>query len=210
MKKLIPGGIITTAILISTLMYSSAAHAQKPAESKQPPPTDELIIKKRAAEPAGGLITGLSGGYFSPLGTEGEMLESSWSIKAFVYNNAIGGKALGIGFEAGYADLKDKENSGGIKYIPTIGYVTLTWNIFGIIEMQPKAGAGLTTMLAEIDNGIRVKKDYSIDFTLSLGFGVLKTFYKHYFAGMDYEYYYIFERDPSKAQGVNFFAGYKF
>ncbi len=186
---------------------------QKPGEKAtqpQAPVVEELVFKKKIAEPSGGLITGLSGGYLSALGDMGTILKPSWYVKAFVYNNAVGGKALGVGFEAGYSKLKDVDNSGSITYIPTILYVTLTWDIFGIIEMQPKFGAGLTTMLAKIDNGITIKNNSSLDFTLSGGFAILKTFLKHYFVGADYQYYYFFERKSSKAHAINFFAGYKF
>jgi len=185
---------------------------QKAAEKTAPqaPAVEELVFKKKVAEPSSGLIAGIGGGYFSALGNMGSILTPGWAAKMFVYNNAIEGKALGIGFEGSYADLKDVDNSGGVKYFPAIGYVTLTWNIFGVIDLQPKFGAGLTTMLAKIDNGITIKSESSFDFTLSFGFAALKTFLTHYVAGIDYEYFYFFERNPSKAHAVNFFAGYKF
>jgi hypothetical protein len=213
-------GIIILLSFFTLAAFSSTAFAQaqiqKPVQkapektTPQPPASDEIVFKKKIAEPSGGLITGISGGYFSALGSMGSILKPGWYAKAFVYNNAIEGKALGVGFEAGYAKLKDVDNRGSVTFMPAMVYATLTWNIFGVIDMQPKFGAGITAMIAKIDNGITIKNKSTYDFTLSGGFAVLKTFLKNYFAGVDYQYYYFFERNPSKAHAVNFFAGYKF
>ncbi len=174
----------------------------------------ETIEKGPRIGPGGGssgwTVTGAGGGYFMPLGEIGAMLDSNYCGKICAYNNNIAEKAIGIGIELTYADLKDKENNGGIRYLPLIGYVTLTYSIFGMLEVQIKTGAGVTAMWAEIDNGIETDKKSTTDFTWSLGTAILKTLYDHYLVGMDFQYYYIFEKNAQTAQSVNFITGYRF
>ncbi len=205
--------IITFFIFILLTLITTQTNAQNQADVilfSPPEKKHTSVFGKVDSGPSGWTVTGIGGGYFIPLGDIGAMLDSNYCGKISAYNNNIAEKAIGIGVELTYADLKDKENNGGIRYLPLIGYVTLTYSIFGMLEFQIKTGAGVTAMWAEIDNGIETDKKSTTDFTFSIGTAFLKTLYDHYLVGMDFQYYYIFEKNAQTAQSVNFITGYRF
>ena len=197
-KFFIKSVFLVFLFLIMTIPCPRGAESQEKKNTEPP-------VKK-----SGKVITGMGGGYFTALGDIGDILKPNYSIKLFAYNNNISGTPLGVGIDAGYADLHDTDNSGGIKYIPVIGYVTLTIPIKNILDIQFKTGLGITTLLAKIDNGISTSRKTSTDFSCSAGGGIMRTIYRHYVIGIDGQFYYLFEKKSSTAAATYFYAGYKF
>lgn len=188
-------------IAVLTLFFAAAVYPEEAGKDVKP-------ANNAAAK--GIIILGLSPGYYMPLGDMGSILESGFSIKLCAQYNKIGGSPLGIAFESGYTGLKDKDNRGGITFIPVIGYATLTvpyWNFF---DIHFRAGAGLTGMIAEVDNGVSIEDQSSADFTLSAGGGIMKTIMEHYVVGVETTYYLFFEKESSHGIGINGFLGYRF
>ena len=193
---------------LGTNAFSSHINTRQPAE------TAENSGRTGTAEPAekksGPLyLAGIAGGYFFSGGKYSEYLVPDWSGTLFFQYSPRSARG-GVGFEGTYSYLKDKDNDGGIRYMAALPYVLLTWSVYDVVDVQAKAGIGVTVPIASIDNDTTIEREISVAFTLGGGPAIIKTFAGRYSVGIDACYYYIFERKPVYAYRAGLFAGYRF
>ncbi len=155
------------------------------------------------------IMIGAGGGFFSALGSMNDSLQPGFFTgKVFIQYYRLPVQRFGAGMEISTAYLKDREIDGGMLYFHYIPYFCLNFEPFDIIELQGRAGGGMTWLRSDIKAGTEELINNSHDFTFYTGFAVMKTFSKHYMVGLEAAVYYYFERSPSASYGINFIFAY--
>jgi hypothetical protein len=152
-----------------------------------------------------GLVTGVSAGWFMPIGNASSILNPTWTIKAFVQSNSIGNGRMGYGFDASYSDCKDKDIKGGITYYMAIPYFAINIPLL-VVDVQVKLGAGFAILHTLVID----KASTSADLTGMMGLTVFKTFRGKYIIGVEVDGYYIMEQSSTQAFTSYFVMGYRF
>jgi hypothetical protein len=153
---------------------------------------------------AGNLIT-IAGGYYMPKGNMASYLDPIWSVKLTYQDNRRNGTPIGLGADLIYAYPPDKEVDGGLMIITAAPHVSLTIPFFSFMDLQFKAGPGLTVLTAVLDAG----KKASADMTLHCGGNISRVFAGSFYMGMGSDAYYIFERKNLITMNSWFAMGYR-
>ena len=152
----------------------------------------------------GNMVT-IGGGYLMPRGEMASYLKPAWSVKLTFQDNRKGGTPIGIGADLIYSYPHDKEVNGGLMIITAAPHISLTIPFFKVIDLQFKAGPGITVLTSILDSG----KNVSGDMTLHAGGNVSRIFAGSFYIGLGADYYYIFERKNLKTVNSWFSMGYR-
>lgn len=157
--------------------------------------------------PENRIILTAGGGYFMALGAMGDVLDPSWAVKLSVRIDNLKGTLFGLGADIWYTRLPDAEYSdGSVTYSTTLPYVSATFPIPDIINIQFKAGAGLSTLVSKVHG----ESDSSVSLTLGFSGGFFQVFAEHYAVGAEFQYNYYFQMHTSDSAAAFLYAGYSF
>jgi len=153
------------------------------------------------------LLLAVYGGYLLPLGDSGDMMKGSWAVKMFVRKNNISSTLFGIGLDAVYSSPEDKKYDGSfITYGILMPNVTGTFHIVKDVYAGFKVGAGFTTLVSKLAGSYEA----SLSFTMNGGITSYGIIDEHAFAGVEVDYYYLFQIHSTTAVTCGLYAGYRF
>jgi hypothetical protein len=199
--------------LVYALNPLYAAQDKKAGDSKNPKQTPPSAAVTKPADTTavpgfvtntGNLVT-IGGGYYMPLGEMAGYLKPAWSVKLTYQDNQRGGTPIGLGADLVYSYPHDKEVRGGMMFITAAPHVSLIIPLFGAMDLQFKAGPGLTVLSSILDSG----KKASADMTLHCGANISRVFAGAFYAGLGSDFYYIFERKNLRTLNTWFSMGYR-
>jgi hypothetical protein len=156
--------------------------------------------------PTSGVSFTLGGGYFMPQSSMASILKPSWTMRFSARNNNVADTLFGIGCDLSYATLKDKEVSGGrMTYLTVLPHVTAAFSFFDWFDIVGKAGPGITALISKV-NGT---SGGSAALTLGFGGGIAGGFGGRFIMGIEADYYYYMQRNPSNTIGAYLYMGYR-
>ena len=172
-------------------------------------PTPDVKATESVAsdyQSASGALFTLGGGYYGAYGSGlGSILKPSWSVMLSANNNNLGNTLFGLGIDAVYARLGDKDVSGGIVYTTALPHITATFSVSNWFDVMLKGGPGISVLTSVLHGSASP----SVSFTLGGGGGIVRVFGGHFVMGLEADYYYFFQRESSSSLAGFFYMGYR-
>ncbi|MCX8122681.1 MAG: hypothetical protein N3F66_00780 [Spirochaetes bacterium] len=199
--------VITVYILFmfSLKLYAQQKQADIKKQKFEPTKPAIEIQKTNDTKQYSNIIFAMSGGYFSPLGTESVMLNGSWMIKSFIQQNNIENTLFGIGGDLLYTKLQDKKYDGYIMYVTFIPNATAVFPLYKNLMVILKAGPGFTVLHSHLND----LNESSLSMTLAAGAGLFIIISQQFIWGIENMYHYYFQIHASSSLSYYSYIGYR-
>lgn len=206
--------LITSALLALSVAALQAAEPAKGKTLASPLPvpangssTSGVQEKIPSSEnSSSGVSFTLGGGYVMPLSNISDVFKPSWGVRLTARNNNVSDTLFGIGFDLSYSALKDKDVSGGrMIFASAVPHVTASFSLFDLFDINAKGGPGISALISKV-NGT---SGGSAAFTLCFGGGISRVFGRNFIIGLEGDYYYYMQRNPSSTAGCYLYMGYR-
>jgi hypothetical protein len=222
MKRVLSVHLLAAFFSFAMLCAASAQSAPAKQQTKPPvkpappvtttaqlptPPEDASETKSAMSYyPTSGVSFTVGGGYFIPQSSAANMFKPSWAVRLTARNNNIADTLFGIGCDLSYSTLSDKVVKGGrMTYFTVLPHVTAAFSFFDWFDIVGKAGPGITALVSKV-NGT---SGGSAALTLGFGGGIARVFGERFIMGIESDYYYYMQRNPSSTIGAYLYMGYR-